>query len=152
MLDGIHARRQRVADARSPCAWDAACLPHVVRLVHRGAHLLHAELRMLGLHAVGDHAAGRDDLDEVGAHLEVQARGLARLVQPSTSVPMKRLCPPVITMHGPEAIMRGPDDDAGIDRVLEEDADAAAATDVAHRRGAGAQCPLGRRECAGRPS
>src|SRR5690606_18052488 len=71
VLDRIHARFQRVADAAGAMRVRGDLATMAVRLLDQRAQLLHGVLRCADLGALGQHAAGRTGLDQVDAVFDV---------------------------------------------------------------------------------
>ncbi len=81
VFDGIEPGSHGVLDAdRADGVGGDASVP-LVRLVGRGLELLERERREVGTHAGGEHAAGGDDLDGLGAAPHLLANGAADVLR-----------------------------------------------------------------------
>ena len=80
MLDRGDAGLQAVGDTVATHGVGGRAAAGLARLLDGGAHLVERELGRIGLDARGHDPAGGEDLDDVGAGLELLAHGLARVV------------------------------------------------------------------------
>ena len=78
-IERTPARTARLIPS-APCAWAATKVPYSRGLLDRRVDLFLGELRDARLGAPGEHGAGRDNLDEVGAPIEQRPHPLAHLV------------------------------------------------------------------------
>ena len=80
VLDRIDAAAHRVQDAERALGVAGAAFVEAMRLADAGLHLLGRIVRILGIDARRHHAAGRHDLDQVGAGMDLLAHRLDHLV------------------------------------------------------------------------
>ena len=80
MLDGIDAAAHGVQDAERALGMAGAAFVEAVRLADAGLHLLGRVVRILGIDARRHDAAGRHDLDQVGAGMDLLAHRLHHFV------------------------------------------------------------------------
>ena len=80
----------------------------LVRLLHRGRHLVPGELGRAGAWPVRHHAAGRHQLDRDDARLDLGAGGLADVVGAVGLEAHPVPWPPVIVITRPAVSIRGP--------------------------------------------
>ena len=137
VLDRIDAGAQRVLDAlrADRVGGDAQSVP--MRFVDRGGKLVGGELRVARHGALGHHAAGRDQLDAIGAGPHLLAHRLARVPRRIDGAPDR---PAVAAGHaqhragGAHPRTRNP---SFLDRIAHVGRDCVRAADVANRRDAG---------------
>ena len=80
VLDRVDARRGRPFDALRAMGMGVGSFPGGVGFFHRGPHLRHGELRIADVGARGEDSAAGNELDVVGAGLDLLARRTPDLV------------------------------------------------------------------------
>ena len=82
MLDGGNTGADRVQDTETALGVTGGALVETLALGHTGGHFLRREMRVFRADTRRHHAAGRHQLDQVGAGIDLLAHGLDHLVRP----------------------------------------------------------------------
>ena len=129
----IDAAAHGIQDAERALGVAGAAFVEAMRLADAGLHLLGRIMRILRIDALGHHAAGRHDLHQVGAGMDLLAHRLHHLVDavgdPAGAVAVAA----GHADHAAGAAHGRPQEAAGVDRVADGELDVVLAAAVAHR-------------------
>ncbi len=138
MLDRRDAPLERIGDALGAPGVGGRAAAGLAGLLDRRAHLVQRELGGVGIHARRHHAAGGEDLDDVGAGLDLFAHALAHLVG---AVGLAADQMPAVAAGDADAAAGAqhprPGHEAGAHGVAHAQLGVVAAAEIAHRGDAG---------------
>ena len=128
----IDAAADGVQDAERALGVAGAAFVEAMGLADAGLHLLGRVVRVLGVHARGHHAAGRHDLDQVGAGMDLLAHGLDHLLDAVGDAAGAVAVAARHADHAPGAAHGGAKETAAVVGVANGELDIVLAAAVAH--------------------